>query len=139
MRAALLQRQAALAGVALLAALGVLAVGGAGDGPAQPAGAPPPAATAPEWQEAQVAVLRPERIGQTTACGITLAPETLGVAHAVLPCGVEIVLSANGREARAQVIEQGGVGEGVAFELAPALAQQLGIAGVGAIRWRFAE
>ena len=139
MRAALLQRQAALAGVTLLAALGVVAVGGAGDGPAQPAGTAPPAAPAPEWQEAQVAVLGPERIGQATACGVTLAPGSLGVAHAVLPCGVEIVLSANGREARAQVIEQRGVGEGVAFELTPALAQQLGIAGAGTIRWRFAE
>ena len=138
MRAALLQRQAALAGVALLAALGVVAIGGAGDGPAQPAGEQPPAATAPEWQEAQVAVLGPERIGQATACGITLAPETLGVAHAVLPCGVEVVLSANGREARAQVIE-GGVGEGVAFDLTPALAQQLGVEGTATIRWRFAE
>lgn len=138
MKAALLQRLAALAGVALLAALGVVAIGGAGDGPAQPAGAPPPA-TVPEWQEAQVAVLGPERMGQATVCGVTLAPETLGVAHAVLPCGVEVVLSANGREARAQVIEQGGVGEGVAFELTPALAQQLGVAGPGTIRWRFAE
>lgn len=139
MKAALLQRQAALAGVALLAALGVVAMGGAGDGPAHPAGAPPPAATTPEWQEAQVAVLGSERIGQATACGVTLAPETVGVAHPVLPCGVEVVLSANGREARAQVIEQGGVGEGVAFELTPALAEQLGVAGAGTIRWRFAE
>jgi hypothetical protein len=138
MRAALLQRQAALAGVALLAALGVVAIGGADDGPAQPAGTPPPA-TAAEWQEAQVAVLGPERIGQTTACGVTLAPETAGVAHPVLPCGVEVVLSANGREVRTQVIEQGGVGEGIAFELTPVLAQQLGVAGAAAIRWRFAE
>ncbi|MGH3031165.1 MAG: hypothetical protein ACRDNE_10440 [Gaiellaceae bacterium] len=138
MKAALLQRQAALAGVALLAALGVVAIGGAGDGPAQPAGAPPPA-TEPEWQEARVAVLGPERIGQATACGVTLAPETVGVAHPVLPCGVEIVLSANGREVRAQVVEQGGVGEGVAFELTPALAEQLGVAGPTTIRWRFAE
>lgn len=138
MKPALLQRQAALAGVALLAALGVVAVGGAGDRPAQPSSAPPPA-TAPEWQEARVAVLGPERIGQTTACGVMLAPETVGVAHPVLPCGVEVVLSASGREVRAQVIEQGGVAEGVAFELTPALAEQLGVTAAVTIRWRFAE
>lgn len=139
MKAALLQRQAALAGVALLAALGVVAVGGAGEDPAQPAGMPPPPATAPEWEEAQVAVLGAERIGQATACGVTLAPETVGVAHPVLPCGVEIVLSANGREVRAQVVEQGGVREGIAFELTSALGEQLGIAGSQSVRWRFAE
>ncbi|MGH3006612.1 MAG: hypothetical protein ACRDOS_12100 [Gaiellaceae bacterium] len=138
MKAALLQRQAALAGVALLAALGVVAIGGAGDGPAQPTQEPPPASRA-EWEEANVSVLGTERIGQATACGVTLAAETVGVAHPVLPCSVELVLSANGREVRAPVVEQGGVGEGVAFELTPALAQQLGVTGAGTIRWRFAE
>lgn len=138
MRAALLQRQAALAGVALLAALGVVAVGGAGEDSAQPAGAPPPAA-GPEWEQAHASVLGPERIGQTTGCGVTLTPAAVGVAHPVLPCGVDLVLSANGREVGAQVVEQGGVGEGIAFVLTPALAQQLGVTGTGAVRWRFAE
>lgn len=138
MKAALLQRQAVLAGVALLAALGVVALGRADDGPAQPPAEPPPAAPV-QWEEASVAVLGAERIGQTTGCGVVLTPDTIGVAHPVLPCGVDVVLSGNAREVPAQVVEQGGVGEGVAFVLTPALAEQLGVPGGGTIRWRFAE
>jgi hypothetical protein len=138
MRAVLLQRQAALAGVALLAALGVVALGGAGDGPAQPEAAPPPTVRA-QWEEARVSVLGTERIGQPTACGAPLTAETVGVAHPVLPCGVALVVSSDGREVRTRVVEQGGVPEGVGFELTPALAEQLGVGGGGTIRWRFAE
>jgi hypothetical protein len=138
MKAALLQRQAALAGVALLATLGVVALGGAGGGPAPPAEEAPPAA-GPDWEEAQVSVLGAERIGQATACGATLTAETVGVVHPVLPCRAALVLSASGREIRTEVVEQGGVAEGVAFELTPALAQQLGVTGPATVRWRFAE
>lgn len=138
MRAALLQRQAALAGVALLAALGVVALGRADDGPAQPQGSPPPTVRA-QWQEARVSVLAAERIGRPTACGEPLTAETLGLAHAVLPCGAALVVSADGREVRTRVVEQGAVPEGVTFELTPALADQLGVRAGGNVRWRFAE
>ncbi|HEX2045792.1 MAG TPA: hypothetical protein VHF23_09210 [Gaiellaceae bacterium] len=138
MRAALLQRQAALAGVALLAALGVVALGGAGNGPAQPE-TPPPPTVRTQWQEARISVVAAERLGRPTACGAPLTAETAGIAHPVLPCGVALVVSANGREIRTRVVEQGGVPEGVAFELTPALAEELGVPGGGTIRWRFAE
>jgi hypothetical protein len=137
MNAALLQRQAALAGVALLGALGAIALGHLGEDSSVPevAAAPQPRVG---WDSGRVAVLDPGRIGEQTACGVTLATTTLGVAHSVLPCGVELVLSAGGREVNAEVVEQGDVGQGLAFMLTPALAEALGVTGTQRIRWRFA-
>jgi hypothetical protein len=137
MNAAHLQRQAALAGVALLGALGAVALGNVGEDSSMPevAAAPEPRVG---WESAQVAVLDTGRIGEQTSCGVTLTTTTIGVAHSVLPCGVEVVLSAGGREVNAEVVERGGVGEGLAFVLTPALAEQLGVTGTQRIRWRFA-
>jgi hypothetical protein len=137
MNAALLQRQAALAGVALLSALGAVAVGSGGEdsSESQVTATPEPRLG---WEPAQVSVLDAGRIGEQTACGVTLTATTLGVAHSVLPCGVELVLSAGGREVNAEVVEQGGVGQGLAFVLTPALAEELGVTGTQRIRWRFA-
>jgi hypothetical protein len=137
MNASLLQRQAALAGVALVGALGAVALGSAGEEFSMPG-----VGAAPEpqvgWESARVSVLDAGRIGEQTACGVTLTATTLGVAHSVLPCGVELVLSAKGREVNAEVVEQGGVGQGLAFVLTPALAEELGVTGTRRIRWRFA-
>ena len=137
MNAALLQRQAALAGVALLGALGAVALGNAGEDSSVPevAATPEPRVG---WESERVSVLDAGRIGEQTACGITLTATTLWVAHSVLPCGVELVLSAQGREVNVEVVERGGVGQGLAFVLTPALAEQLGVSGTQRIRWRFA-
>jgi hypothetical protein len=137
MNPALLQRQAALAGVALLGALGAFALGRVSEEPAEPA-AEPPVAPRVTWEEARVSRFGADRLGQQTACGITLTSETLGVAHPVLPCGVALVLAAGNRELRAEVVEKGSVGPGLGFELTPALADRLGLRGSQMIRWRFA-
>jgi hypothetical protein len=137
MNPALLQRQAALAGVALLGALGALVLGRVGEEVVEPATEPP--VTPPvAWEDARVSTFGADRLGQQTACGVTLAPQTLGVAHPVLPCGVALVLANGNREVRAEVVEKGGVSPGLAFELTPALAGQLGLRGTRIIRWRFA-
>jgi hypothetical protein len=136
MRPALVQRQAALAGVALLGALGVLALGRSGGGAAPADEAP--LAPRVTWEAARVSTFGAARLGAETACGITLTAQTLGIAHPVLPCGVELVLANAGREVRAEVVEQGAVGAGSAFELTPALADALGLRGAQVIRWRFA-
>jgi rare lipoprotein A len=135
MNSALLQRQAALAGVALLGA--ALAVGGSGDG--GEAAVETPIARRVTWEAAQVSTFGAERFGRQTVCGITLTPETVGVAHPVLPCGVELVLAHEGREVRAEIVERGSVGQGNAFELTPALAEELEVSGTQTIRWRFAD
>jgi hypothetical protein len=137
MNPALVQRQAALAGVALLGTLGALALTQAGDGAAPSVG---DTSTAPRvtWEPARASIVGPEQLGRETSCGITLTRETLGVAHPVLPCGVELVLAHGGQEVQVEVVEQGNVGAGVAFELTPALARQLGVRGTQVVRWRFA-
>ncbi len=132
MRAGLARRQAALAGVALVGALGAIALTRI-DG--EEAAAPPPVAV--EWQEARVGVLAPE--SEATDCGVTVEPATVGIAHPVLPCGARLVLERAGTRAESEVIASGPVGEGRAFDLTPALAQRLGVAGEEVVRWRFAE
>jgi hypothetical protein len=136
MNPALVQRQAALAGVALLGALGALALQRSGDGPASLAQTP--IAPRVTWEAASVSTFGADRIGRETGCGITVTQQTLGVAHPVLPCGVELVLANGSREVRAEVVEKGNVGPGNAFELTPALADELGVTGPQVIRWRFA-
>ena len=138
MNAVLVQRQAALAGVALLGALGALALGDADeevggprtDGPVVPQVA---------WQRARVSVLDASRIGRETACRVTVTEDTLGLAHPVLPCGVRLVLERDGREVEAEVVERRGVAAGRSFALTPALADELDVRGSRtAVRWRFA-
>ena len=131
----ILQRQAALVGAALLAMLLVVALDRPSD--TTPLPAPPPVSGA-HWQSAVVGVFGRGPAGETTACGVALEPDTLGVAHPVLPCGVALVLSAGGREIRTEVIERGPAGTQTRFDVTPALADNLGIAGRERIRWRFA-
>jgi len=133
MNAALARRQAALAGVALVGALGAIALSRLGD---DSDAAPPPVA-AVEWETARVAVFEPG--AEPTACGVTVTAQTVGIAHPVLPCGAKLLLELQGRQAQADVVERGPVAEGEAFALSPALAQQLGVVGEATVRWRFAE
>lgn len=138
MNPALLQRQAALAGVALLGALGALALGRAGEEAGEPAGEAPVTARV-DWQEARVSAFGARRFGRPTECGTTLTRQTLGVAHSVLPCGVELVLANGSREVRAEVVERGRIPLGLTFQVTPALADELGVRGAQLIRWRFAD
>jgi len=133
MNARLARRQAALAGVALVGALGAIALSRLGDD----SDAAPPTTAVVEWETAQVSVFEPT--AETTACGVTLTAETVGIAHPVLPCGAKILVEHQGRRAQADVVERGPVAAGQAFDLSPALAQQLGVAGEATVRWRFAE
>jgi len=130
MKPVLARRQAALAGVALVGALGAIALTRIGDDPE-----PPPQATV-EWREGRVGVLPAG--DETTACGETLGPSTAGVVHPVLPCGAELLLEHEGRRARTEVVATGAVEGGRTFGVTPALARRLGISGEAVVRWRFA-
>jgi hypothetical protein len=136
MSLAALQRQAALAGAALLAVLLVVVLDRSG-GEKSSAATPPPVSQA-EWESATVGIFGRSRLGETTACGTPLTQETLGIAHPVLPCGVDLVVSYRGREVRTEVIEQGNVGPESQFDFSIALANELGIEKSTTIRWRFA-
>jgi hypothetical protein len=128
---AVLQRQAALAGAALLAGLLVVVL----DRPAHDASdSVPPPMPAVHWETAVVSV---ERLKPATACQ-PVAGEARGVIHPVLPCGVKLVVSARGKELRVEVLERGPVATGRDFALTPALAEDLGVRDGDRIRWRFA-
>jgi hypothetical protein len=132
---ALLRRQAALAGVALLAALTALALARLDD----------PGATEAVVQngqpllEASASVWTPGSNGDTSECGVELTPQTRGLAHPVLPCGVELLLSFEGRTVQAEVVDRGPHTGNAEFELTEALARELGFSGTQPIRWRFAD
>ena len=131
----LLVRQAALAGVALLAALGALALGGEDGRTVTPL--PDQAETVAPWQEAAVGIRG--RPGRRTTCGEVLGPNTVGVVHPVLPCGARLVLRSGQRTETAEVVDRAAVGPGRDFAVTRALAARLGLAGDTRIRWRFAD
>ena len=133
MNRALARRQAALAGVALVGALGAIARSRVGD---DSDAAPPPTAGA-GWETANVSVFEPGP--EPTACGVTVTADVAGIAHPVLPCGAKLFVEHQGRQAQADVVERGPVDPGKAFELSPALAEQVGLAGEATVRWRFAD
>jgi hypothetical protein len=128
------QRQAALAAAALLATLGVLAL----SRDENRASELRPTVPSVRWESAVVGVLPDRAYERRTSCGSTLDSGTIGVAHPVLPCGVDLVVALRGKEIRAEVVEHRPVGGGREFDLTQALADQLGVAGLDTIQWRFA-
>jgi rare lipoprotein A len=132
LRLGLAQRQAALAGVALLAAVVTLAVT---SGRHHQSRTLPPAVgsyTALAGSSGVVAY------GKRTACGQVIGPRTEGVAHPVLPCGVKIYVSYEGRHVLTQVIDRGPYVPGRQFDLTEALARRLGLVGVQRVTWSYA-
>jgi peptidoglycan hydrolase-like protein with peptidoglycan-binding domain len=65
--------------------------------------------------------------GRRTACGVRLAPGTLGVAHRRLPCGTPVTFYRAGRFVTVQVIDRGPFRKGVAWDLTQAAARELGV------------
>jgi len=132
MRLGLAQRQAALAGIALLGAVVALAVTRGRDHPARTL---PPAVgsyTALAGSSGVVAY------GKRTACGQVIGPRTEGVAHPVLPCGVKIYLGYEGRHVLTRVIDRGPYQPGRQFDLTEALARRLRLVGVQRVSWSYA-
>ena len=132
MRPRLAQREIALAGVALLAAVVSLALTSRGrDGDS----------TLPEPVGSYTALAGssgPGAFGKKTACGGVLAPETVGLAHPVLPCGVRIYVTYGRKHVLAPVIDRGPYVPGRTFDLTDALARRLGLRGVQQIHWSYA-
>ena len=139
MNPALVQRQLALAGVALLSALGTLAFAREEAGDRDPGGAPQADVGAGRWYVAQVGSYGRGFFGRRTACGVELTPETRGIAHAVLPCGAKIVVSYRGRDVSTEVVDRSVYAAGHEFELTQALADELGVGAATTVRWRFAS
>lgn len=138
MNAALAQRQVALAGVALLAAVVALALT-ARDKSQAVTGLPQPVAVAGGWYTALAGAERP-RYGKRTRCGYVLRPGTEGIVDSVLPCGILVYVAyKNGPHILTRVVDRRPVVPGRKFDLTPKLAEDLGVDGVQRIRWVFAR
>ena len=126
----LAQREAGLACVALLAAVGSLALTSTSHHARK---LPRPAGS-----YSALAGVGGTALGKRTACGNLVGPNTLGVAHPVLPCGVRIYITYQGKHVLTQVIDRGPYVPGREFDLTPALAARLGFSGVQVIDWSYA-
>jgi len=75
----------------------------------------------------------PGFFGRTTACGLELTRDLVGVAHRRLPCGTEVAISYRGRALVVPVIDRGPFRAGHDWDLSAATAEQLGFTGTGRI------
>jgi rare lipoprotein A len=133
MKSRLAQRVIVLAAIALLAAVASLAVTSA----RRDAGAklPKPVGS----YTARAGSGGAGAAGKRTACGEVLRADTIGVAHPVLPCGVRIYVSYEGKHVLTQVVDRGPYVPGRQFDLTDALARRLGLRGVQEIHWSYAR
>jgi rare lipoprotein A len=75
----------------------------------------------------------PGLYGNGVACGGTLLPHTIGVAHKTLPCGTKVKLRYRGRTVTAPVIDRGPYVAGRDYDLTEAVKERLGFPGVGTV------
>ena len=141
MNAPLAQRQIALAGLALLA--GIVALGltaqKQSSPPKLPNSIPAPGGG---WFQA-TATSRGSTFARSHldgACGNVVGPRSdKGVASATLPCATKIYIQFGDKLALTDVVARGPSGSEADFEIAPVLAQELGLKGNQLIDWRYAR
>lgn len=92
--------------------------------------------TAAGFASATASWYGPGLYGNGLACGGRLEPGWTGVAHKTLACGTKLTICYGRRCAPSFVGDRGPFVAGREFDLGPGLAQALGFAGVGTIRWR---
>jgi rare lipoprotein A len=80
----------------------------------------------------------PSMWGRQTACGKTLRPSTLGVAHKTLPCGTTVKFVYHGHVLVTQVIDRGPYVKGRAWDFTKAASEELDFEGVGRVRYAVA-
>jgi hypothetical protein len=138
-RAASAQRQVALAGIALLAAIGALALSSRGSGQSTSTVPQPVPLAGGGWYSAPAGPELP-RYGERTRCGYVLRPGTVGIIDSVLPCGILVYVAyKDSPKILTRVIDRRPVRAGRKFDLTPKLAEELGVDGVQRIRWVFAR
>jgi peptidoglycan lytic transglycosylase len=128
-------------GIAGLACTAALVVGAPAVASAQTGGVPggtpteptaTPSASPGSWTVYKAATwYGPGFWGKSTACGVTLTPTTLGVAHRKLPCGTQVTFSYNGASVTATVIDRGPFHKGFAWDLTKKTAKRVGFLAVG--------
>lgn len=90
------------------------------------------------WRYGGASWYGPGLWGNSTACGQTLRPQTMGVAHKTLPCGTTVKFVYHGRAVVTQVIDRGPYIHGRAWDLTKAVSDALGFEGVGRVRYAVA-
>ena len=75
----------------------------------------------------------PGLYGNSTACGGTLTPSTVGVANKSLPCGTKVTFRHRGRTVTAKVIDRGPYAAGREWDLTAALKAKLGFGSTGTV------
>jgi hypothetical protein len=138
MKLSVLQRTIVLAGVALLAAVGALALTSRDDASAtdtEPRAVPTPDGG---WYVALAGSRGVAGDAERTTCRQILTGRSLGVTHPTLPCGAKIFIRYDGTELLTEVIDTRLKEPGRQFELTEALARRLELEGTQEIEWRFA-
>ena len=77
----------------------------------------------------------PGLYGRHTACGQTLRPNTIGVAHKTLPCGTAVKFLYRGRSIVARVIDRGPYSYGNSWDLTNGARLALGFEGANQVRY----
>lgn len=90
------------------------------------------------WRYGGASWYGPGLWGHKTACGQTLRPGTMGVAHKKLPCGTTVKFVYHGKSVVTQVIDRGPYVDGRAWDLTKAASDALGFEGVGRVRYAVA-
>lgn len=129
-----------------LAAIALVACGGISAAQAATGGASSQGGASTEGQElafspthiAGASWYGPGLYGRQTACGETLRPNTLGVAHRKLPCGTTVKFMYHGQTLVTQVIDRGPYVRGRSWDLTAAASEVLGLEGVGQVRYAVA-
>jgi len=85
------------------------------------------------YRFAEASYYGPGLYGNGVACGGTLLPGTMGVAHKTLPCGTRVKLRYHGRSVTVPVIDRGPYIPGRDYDLTEAVKVKLGFPGVGTV------
>lgn len=85
------------------------------------------------YRHAHASYYGPGLYGNGVACGGTLMPGTMGVAHKTLPCGTKVKLRYRGRTVTVPVIDRGPYVPGRDYDLTEAVKERLGFPGIGTV------
>jgi rare lipoprotein A (peptidoglycan hydrolase) len=130
---------AVLVSLALSAVPAQAGTGGLGAGPSEStASAGQSTAFSSPMRSAGATWYGPGLYGNHTACGETLQPGTVGVAHRTLPCGTTIKFVYHGHSLVTRVIDRGPYTHGNAFDLTNGARRALGFEGVGQVHYAVA-
>jgi hypothetical protein len=85
------------------------------------------------FRPAEASWYGPGLYGNGVACGGTLKPSTMGVAHKTLPCGTKLTIRYKGRQVRTKVIDRGPYIAGRELDLTEAVKEKLGMGGIATV------